>query len=158
MTSNPGLMDVMLTFFIVLHHWPSISISKDSQIQLSLQYTALSAFSIISRTYPISAYSHINFISLFFSSCLMDMLVFSQEKNSFLLTMHRYLQPSLICLFAQLLSAVMLSWIFSNTLFSLGTHVLIISELHLLHLSNQIHCFHNRDPSTGCSGIRCFLL
>lgn len=47
---------------------------------------------------------------------------------------------------------------FSNTLFYLEILVLIISELHPLHLSKQIYCFPNRNPSTGCSGTRYFLV
>lgn len=86
---------------------------------------------------------------------LVDELIISQEKNSVVLTKHRYHQ---ICLCAQWLSAVVLSWMFSNTLFYLEILVLIISELHLLHLSKQIHCFPNRNPSTGCSGTRHFLV
>lgn len=88
----------------------------------------------------------------------MDELIPSQEKNSLVLTKHRYHQPSLICLCAQWLLAVVLSWMFSNTLFYLEILVLIISELHLLRLSKQIHCFYNKNPSTGCSGTRHFLV
>lgn len=88
----------------------------------------------------------------------MDELIASQERNSLVLTKHRYHQPSLICLCVQWLSAVVLSWMFSNTLFYLEILVLIISELHLLHLSKQIHCFHNKNPPTGYSGIRHFLV
>lgn len=128
-------------------------LSSPQHVQ-SLQYTAPSAFSTISRIYLIVSDSHVNLISPFFNLFLVDVLIFIQEENSVLFTKHRCLQLSLICLFAQLFSAVMLSWIFANIFFCLGIHVLIISVLHLPHLSNQIDCFHDRNLSTGYSGIK----